>query len=111
MTKTVKLPPGVDGKQYGVTTMKTVGPFFVSLMEKQRTARLSDEELVAAMRAEFPGRKGNNYDRDIRLYRSMYNNGKWSVQNNLVPDFSVPKYINRRPVIAHTGPKSKREQE
>lgn len=99
-----------DGAKFGKTTGLTMGQFFCKLMGEQRQEKLSDDDLAKAMSVEFP--KGSDkYRYHIRMYRSMYNRGKWSAQCNRVPDFYVHQYINDKPQISHTGPKAKGEKE
>lgn len=110
MRKSASILPGGNGYSYGMTTNETIGAFFCKLMEAQRTEKLDDDELAKALKKEFPKRQGD-YLKNMRLYRSLYNNGKWNYQNKRLPDFIVPKYVNRKPVINHPGPRSKRETE
>ncbi len=97
-----------DGIRFGKTTGKTVGQFFVHLMEDQRTKKLDDETLAAIITEEFPG-ASDNYLYNMRYYRSRYNNGKWPAQCGELPDFVVPIYVNGKPKITHPGRRGKRE--
>lgn len=106
--KKMQVSHQANGNRFGITTGLGMGQFFVKMMEDQKAKKLSDEAIAAVLQKEFPNGAAH-YEDNIRLYRSMYNNGKWGCQLKKAPDFPVMKYVNGKPKIRHSGPKADRE--
>lgn len=78
------------GATIGITTGLTRGQFLAALFSEQGDKKLTDEELVGRIRAEFP-KSTSNYQRYIRLYRNIYNRGGWPSQAE-PPVIPVPRF-------------------
>lgn len=87
-------------KFIGQTTGMRVAAFQNQLMARNFKARLTDEQLAEAMRAEFPHAVAFTVQH-VRGIRSQWNNGK---RGNPVPDKPLPEYgEDRNPILRGKG--------
>ncbi|TXH19726.1 MAG: hypothetical protein E6R03_00155 [Hyphomicrobiaceae bacterium] len=85
--KPIKDGPGGRARS-GLTTGLGIAAFQDQLMAKNFKAKLTDEELAAAMRAEFP--EAVPYTTaHVAGIRSMWNNGKRTSQHGVKPDVAL----------------------
>jgi len=86
-----KKPVGYQGFK-GTKTKMSVATFWVYLFARQAKARLTDPQIVSAMRSEFKDSKA--YTRhDVVMFRNRYNNGKLGEQSS-APKVKCGEYVS-----------------
>lgn len=86
-----KAAPKADSKYIGKTTGMRVQAFQDKLMKDNFKAKLTDSELAAAMRKEFPNAVAFE-EKHVAGIRSQFNHGRRASQEGAKPAKPLPKY-------------------
>lgn len=88
----------------GKTTGMKIAAYQDMLMAKNFKAKLTDEQLAAAMREEFPNAIAYTVEH-VRGIRSQWNNGARASQDGVAPEKVLPEFDDEgKPVERRRGP-------
>lgn len=107
-----KAAPKADSKYIGKTSGMRVQAFQDKLMKDNYKAKLTDAQLAAAMRKEFPNAVAFE-EKHVAGIRSQFNNGRRASQEGAKPAKPLPKFddegneVNPRAGAKKTAPAGK----
>lgn len=88
----------------GATTKLNVRLCWLKIMKANYKAKLTDEQIAAFMRTEFPGKKKYEVS-DVHMVRNLFNRGVIKEQEGTAPEKKLPEFDKSGEPVAGWGSK------